>query len=297
MKPFAPMLASPADLDKLRFPVYASAKIDGIRGVVHTGKLLTRKLLELPNRHVFGLLSTPELEGLDGELVVGSARDKNVMQKTTSGLMRHEGAPDFRFWAFDLHNHEGSFEKRFNALEKLCTLYVRNKYGIAILPQKLIKNIDDLLSFEQQIVGGGFEGVILRDPQSPYKYGRSTAREGYLLKVKRFQDSEAQIIGFEEEQENTNEAQKDNLGRTKRSSAKSGKVGKGTLGAFVVRDIYSGVELNVGGGLTAEQRVQFWTQRKELMGKTVKYKFFPVGVKEAPRHPVLLGFRDERDMS
>jgi DNA ligase-1 len=120
--------------------------------------------------------------------------------------------------------------------------------------------------------------------------------EGYLLKVKRFDDSEAEIIGFEEEQFNGNTAETNELGRTKRSTAKAGLVGKGTLGAFTVRDIHTGVEFSIGTGLTALQRGVFWQRRDEYLGKLAKYKYFAVGVKVAPRHPVFLGFRDRVDL-
>ena len=104
------------------------------------------------------------------------------------------------------------------------------------------------------------------------------------------------IIGFDEEMFNGNEAQTNELGRTKRSSAKAGLLGKETLGAFRVRDVVSGVEFSVGTGLTAAERQRYWDGRGHLIGSLVKYKFFPVGVKVAPRHPVFLGFRDRSDL-
>ena len=43
-------------------------------------------------------------------------------------------------------------------------------------------------------------------PNAPYKQGRSTVREGYLLKVKTFLDDEATVVRFEERMHNGNEA-------------------------------------------------------------------------------------------
>ena len=68
-------------------------------------------------------------------------------------------------------------------------------------------------------------------PDGPYKCGRSTVREGYLLKLKRFADGEAVILGCCEQMHNANAAQQDAFGRTKRSSHKDNKIGKATLGA------------------------------------------------------------------
>ena len=95
---------------------------------------------------------------------------------------------------------------------------------------------------------------------------------------------------------NGNEAQTNELGRTKRSTAAAGLSGKGTLGAFLVRDLVTGVDFSIGTGLTAADRQCFWDKRFDLHGSLVKYKYFPVGVKVAPRHPVFLGFRDARDL-
>jgi DNA ligase-1 len=144
---------------------------------------------------------------------------------------------------------------------------------------------------------------MLRTPNSPYKQGRSTLKEGWLLKVKRFKDSEAEIIGFEEQMENTNEKTKDELGHSKRSSHKAGMVGKGTLGKFLVREIGStpwfGREfaIGTGEGLTNELRQEIWDNRDKHLGKILTYKYQVHGIKELPRLPISKGFRDERDMS
>ena len=49
-KAFKPMLASPMELEHVRWPMYASVKLDGIRAVVRDGKLLSRSLKPIPNK-------------------------------------------------------------------------------------------------------------------------------------------------------------------------------------------------------------------------------------------------------
>jgi DNA ligase-1 len=95
---------------------------------------------------------------------------------------------------------------------------------------------------------------------------------------------------------NANVAFQNELGRTARSSHQDNKVGKGTLGAFLCVDLATGANVSVGTGFTADQRADFWSRREQLRGQLVKYKHFPHGVKDAPRHPVFLGFRDPEDM-
>jgi DNA ligase-1 len=207
--------------------------------------------------------------------------------------MSHDGAPDFTFYVFDNYLAAGGYRERYAEILK--------QYGslpsfINLLPQTVIINETELQVFEAECLEQGYEGLILRSFDAPYKFGRSTVKEGYLLKVKSFDDSEAEIIGFEEEMFNGNEAETNELGRTKRSTAKAGLSGKGTLGAFLVRDHITGVEFAIGTGLTAEQRATAWGERDRLVGKLVKYKFFSVGVIEKPRHPVFLGMRDSIDL-
>jgi DNA ligase-1 len=140
---------------------------------------------------------------------------------------------------------------------------------------------------------------MIRDPEGPYKCGRSSVKQQYLLKIKPFEDGEAKIVGFEEQMENTNEAEKDAFGHTKRSSHKAGKVPKGTLGKFVVRRLSDDLEFRVGTGkgLTNTLRQEIWDNQKKFLGKIIKYKHQAIGAKIAPRIAIFLGFRDLRDMT
>jgi DNA ligase-1 len=115
-----------------------------------------------------------------------------------------------------------------------------------------------------------------------------------MLKVKPFEDAEGRVTGWYEEQENTNEAKREITGKLKRSSAKAGKVNKGTLGGLILADVKSGVEVRVGGGFTKEQRAELWKIRELLLGKLVKYKKQQMGEKDKPRHPNFVEFLDFR---
>ena len=66
--------------------------------------------------------------------------------------------------------------------------------------------------------------------------------------------------------------------------------------AFQRRHGSMAMEFSVGSGLTAEQKKTFWTDRKRLAGKVLRYKYFPIGVKDKPRFPGFLGFRSSDDM-
>jgi DNA ligase-1 len=290
-KPFKPQLASPADLDAIRYPIFASPKLDGIRCSIVGGKALSRTLKEIPSRHVFNVLSNPTLEGLDGELIVGALTSPSCYRNTVSMVMADNKVFAFTYYVFDKWDDPRPFETRRNVVMLTAMgLAMAHSLPIAYTGHLLIKNREQLDAYEAEMVAAGHEGIMLADPNATYKFGRATTKGGELLKVKRFEDSEAVVIGVEEEMFNGNEAQTNELGRTKRSTAQAGLVGKGTMGALVVRDVKTGVEFNIGTGFTMADRVYWWNERFGD-SKTVKYKSFPVGVKDKPRHPVYLGLR------
>ena len=109
-------------------------------------------------------------------------------------------------------------------------------------------------------------------------------------------DDEAEIISFREKMINTNEGLKDNFGRTKRSSCKDGLKPSGTLGGFILRNS-EGLEFSCGSGLNDSLRDEIWKNKSKYLGRLVKYKFMSKGIKELPRHPVFIGFRDETDLN
>jgi DNA ligase-1 len=253
-KSFKPMLASPADLDAVRYPVFASPKLDGIRASVVGGKLLSRTLKEIPSRHVFNLLSKPEFEGLDGELIVGKPTNPSCYRDTVSNVMADNKVFAFRYYVFDIWNCFDRFARRRLHLQRSFFEAGCDTGIFSHVLHVLLQNREQLDAYEAEQVNLGYEGIMLADPNAHYKFGRATTKGGELLKVKRFVDSEAEVIGIEEEMHNTNEAQTNELGRTKRSTAQAGLTGKGTMGALIVRDLKTKIEFNIGTGFTAEDR-------------------------------------------
>lgn len=285
-KIFRPMLATDADLDKLRFPLLASAKLDGVRAVVRDGVVFSRSNKPIPNAHVQKLFG--KYTHFDGELIVGDTTSKTCYRDTVSGVMSVDGEPDVKLYVFD-HVGEPSHLYNFRA-ERLT----ESKHVI-VHEQVMCLTLEDILKYEEECLGEGYEGLILRDPNAPYKQGRSTVKEGYLLKLKRFVDDEATVIGFEERMHNGNVATVNELGRTARSSHKENKSGRGDLGALLLRHS-SGIEFSCGTGFTDGERGEIWANRDRYLGQIAKYKHFPVGAKDLPRHPVFLGWRDRRDL-
>lgn len=309
---FRPMLSdkTPTDLSKLRYPVLASPKLDGIRCVKLNGRALTRKLKPVPNDFARTWIEENLPDGIDGELLL---RDWTApFNEVSSAIMSKEGEPDFTFAAFDIAGMEAGFQHRLRELKVECIEVNDPEARLHVVHHELATNQARLVELYECWLEAGLEGAMVRDPEGPYKQGRSTTREGYLLKMKLFDDEEATVIGLEEQMHNANELEQDELGYAKRSSAKAGKVGKGTLGKLICRfDDGTEFRCGTGKGLTKKLRQEIWDDVvpgdedsetemvHAVVGARVKIKFQPPpsGRKpgEKPRLPVFLGFRHEDD--
>ena len=289
-----PMLAAKADLSKVAFPVLVSPKLDGIRCLIVNGKAVTRSLKPIPNDFIRTWLEANCPEGMDGELMLQDPT--RPFREVTSAVMRKSGCPDFVFKVFDLIREDLGFARRFGLLCSAVATIGSEK--VAVVPHEQADSERELRGFLSSFLEEGFEGLMVRSLDGPYKYGRSGVREGYLLKVKLFVDEEAEVIGFTEKMHNANEPKKDNLGRTERSSHRENMIPLGTLGALVCR-FPDGTTFNVGTGFDDHTRGLLWATKESLIGQLAKVKYQPdPGGRQpgqAPRFPVWLGMRDRRD--
>lgn len=315
-----PMLAIDCgDVDSVVFPVIVSPKLDGVRAIISKGSVFSRTLKLIPNHNVQALLGNLP-EGLDGELLTGDPCAPDVYRKTVSMVMSETAEIEgLVYHVFDIQE-AGTFAERFLHLVSIFG-GLENRDALELVPQTQIENASRLSELETDYVEIGYEGVILRATHGPYKHGRSTVREGYLLKLKRFVDSEAEVIGVTELMHNGNEAKTNELGRTARSTHKANKTGMGVLGALSVRDVKTGVEFEIGTGFSARERGQLWADETNApttykcvdedgssidvpvlpsgtatVGRLAKYKYFAGGSKDKPRFPVFLGWRNLLDM-
>lgn len=279
---------------------WGSIKYDGIRAVIRNGVVLSKSLKPIPNPFIqarFG--NRPELEGYDGELIIGEPNTPDVYLKTYSGVMTKKNVEsDVRFYAFDHTTYPmEEFWQRYDRINP-------NHLHVVKVPQFPVESREDAEIMEENILNDGYEGVMyrtFRGPRSIYKFGRSTALEATLLKRKPIEDFEALVTGYGEAMHNTNAAFKDETGRTKRSSHAEGMVGKDTLGFLECR--YSnGLQFTVGifKGLKDADLKKLWDEREKpgchLVGRWAKLQKLAIGEKDLPRHPRWIGWRDVIDM-
>lgn len=300
---FKPLLApgeSPATypdfFKKLQYPLMASPKYDGIRCIVKYGHCLSRSGKVLPSLQV--QKNFRNLQDFDGELIIGSPENPDVYNITQSHVMSEDKPGDIHFHVFDYTHQDWlnrPFFERYEELDYINRNIYSNLSNVHTIPHEFIETYDELIAYENRCLEKGFEGIMMRNPISPYKQGRGTFREGIIYKLKRFTDSEAIIVGFDEKLVNENILQTDELGYAKRSTAKAGMVRANTLGAF--RVIWNEMYLDIApGSFTHEERERIWNNQSRYLGKFLKFRYFEHGIKDKPRFPRAIGFRDQMDI-
>ena len=311
------------------FPLHCSPKLDGIRTLVHPSLgAVTRTMNEIPNRYIYYMLKdSPELHGLDGEIVVGDIVHPQVFNRTQSVVMTHspvETVTPFTFVVFDVFTlFNDPFPARQLWADKVVRQWRLNINGhealndhpgmkIITVPFIIASTPDEVLAYEERCIEEGYEGIMLRSNYSSggYKFNRSTAKQALLIKVKRMEDAEGIIVGAEELESNQNEAKKDAFGLTERSSHKANMVLMNTLGVMKVKVTtgkFAGVIVGIGSGFDQATRKLMWEDYKldkinadapvgwknKFLGKTVTFKYQPHGSKDAPRIPIFKGLRHD----
>jgi DNA ligase-1 len=281
----------------LEYPVALLPKLDGIRCLIVDNKPVSRTLKPIPNKHIREVL-TGLPDGLDGELIVGGdPTADNVYSLTNSGVMSVEGTPDFTYWVFDRWDDPYKYSIRMTALRGVMDYLTKKNPRIQFLEYTLAANEQALYDYEEKMVNLGYEGIIIRDLDGLYKWGRCTYREGNAYKYKRFADSEGVVIDVLQEMQNNNEEKRDATGKMQRSISKAGLLPKDSMGALMVETEEWG-RFQIGSGFTKEDRQWWWENRTRLIQERtiVKFKYFPVGIKDKPRFPIYLGIRSKDDM-
>ena len=99
-----------------------------------------------------------------------------------------------------------------------------------------------------QAVAGGYEGIMIKDPEAPYECKRSVA----WLKLKPFIEVSLEVVDVEE-----------GTGRN-----------VGRLGAIVCQGVDDGktIRVNVGSGFSDSDRDSYWASRDSLLGQIVEVR-------------------------
>lgn len=276
--------------------VLGSPKLDGYRCTTQDGAF-TSSMKKITNLFIQRILSNPMYNGLDGELIVGKPNLLETFNNTTGPVRRASGEPDFVFYVFDRHDMPSVpyFIKHDGNLASFSSSFP----FVHVVRQTTLYTVEAVRAYELKCVNGGYEGAMIRVATKLYKEGRCTLKEQNIFKRKPTEDDECVIIGFAEQMLNTNKPKKNEMGNMVRSSHKSGKVGKGTLGSFIVESPKWNKQfaIGTGKGLTNKKRKEIWENRDYYLGDTITYKFQLYGSIDAPRQPIFKGFRDTKDIT
>ena len=302
-----PMLAGKFDPIKVekKLPLLGQLKYDGIRVFIRDGIAYTRSLKPVRSSEFQSWVAWNRdfLEGMDGEIICGDPTAQGCFQRTSSFVMSYDKVDIFTFYIFDKWDEPATFRDRFAIVEEVAAQFIMDKdpKKMVAADTRKMNTMEDITAFHDEMITQGQEGIILRDPDAFYKFGRGSPVKCECIKMKEggWIDTECTIIDFHEQLHNANEATIDNLGHTERSGHKENLIGKDTLGAISVSGHFEDgrpFECRVGTGLDDAIRQKVWDRRQDYIDKIVKMKYFTVGIKDKPRFPTFLGFRDPDDM-
>ena len=269
---FSCQLAQDCELHKKKLNGKKSleVKLDGVRAVTviyPTGKIdmFSRNGKELNNfNHIkdeisktFNISSITEALVLDGEIVSDDFQTlmKQIHRKNSSQNK------DAKLFLFDLlpleYFKKGIYEKSyFSRIEQLKKINERFFVQSQIINIIDSVNVDldtekgeiEFKNFNKNSIINGYEGIMIKDPESFYECKRSTT----WLKSKPFIEISLEVKDYEE-----------GTGRN-----------KGKLGAIIAEGIDGdkNFKTNVGSGFTDLQRKEFWEDKDKLIGQIIEIR-------------------------
>lgn len=224
-----------------------SEKYDGVRAYWDGQRLWTRTghPVRPPAWFTAALPPIP----LDGELWLGRGRFEETAATLRRETPREEDWRQMRYQIFELPGVPGAFNERAERIRQIVV--EANHPWLVAVEQFRLPDEKTLQRRLHEIIKAGGEGLMLHRADAPYATGRSDV----LLKLKRWYDAEAVIIGH--------------------LSGKGRHAGQ--LGALRVRTP-DGREFSLGSGFSDAQR-----RNPPPLGATVTYRYRELTAKGMPR--------------
>jgi DNA ligase 1 len=255
---------------------YASRKCDGIRTVAKIAKNNGKTTVEFISRQSKPITTLdnvkPALQWLvrdlddgvyyaDGEGCIVDGNGDEDFQSILKEIRRKDWTianPCYQLFDFVTEDEflgktkSENFDARY---AKMLQMIEGNTFPtIKVLNQEVLNSQADFDRWEKYVSAGKWEGFMLRKNEE-FKTGRIKT----LLKVKKFLDAEYIVKGVEIAEMTTAEP---GLGNVKYIGVKS----------LIIEQ--KGFKVNVGSGLTKEQRKEWYADRTKIIGKTVTIKYF-----------------------
>ena len=276
---FLPMLAHRYDKHskKINFPCWVQPKLDGVRMIAKKeGGVVTMwsrkgKVIDIPdkiNSQLCDMLS--EGQATDGELYVHGW----TFQRIISAVKKKRADTDLlEYHIYDSPHPTLTFEERLPqyglsggvAFPEYCQSWSIIGKNIKFVRTQSINSEDEFDAHEQHFVSQGYEGMMVRNQKSLYKYKN---RSYDLQKVKRFVDDEYRIIG--------------------------GKDGSGREAGLVIFKCVTsdGLEFDVRPRGSHEERRAMFKNLENYLEKYLTVRYQELTDDGRPRFPVGIAVRD-----
>jgi len=275
---FEPMLASKWEdsKDKITYPIYSQAKLDGIRCIVTSEGMFSRNgkaIISAP--HIFDSLkplfeTNPQLI-FDGELYADKfANDFNkivsLVKKTkpTDADLK-ESKKNIEYHIYDLPSSDKNFVHRAYDLGILFETRSELHPHCKLVDTRKVEDENSVMEQYELLVDAGYEGQILRLDKT-YENNRSKS----LLKHKSFIDEEYTIKGICE-----------------------GEGNKTNMVGYMVFETADGKPFKSNVKATFEESEEMFRNRKQLVGKQATIKYFNLTPDGIPRFPYVINIDRE----
>jgi ATP-dependent DNA ligase len=253
------------DPSRAVFPMFASAKLDGIRAEYKGGLFTARSGFPISglDHLVEELKKVSDIGQWDGELHV-----PGLEFDTASGIIRGSGdKSSVLFTIFDVPGLKGlPFFTRYSILKDKFKSYAdkthRNK--VTYLHHGLVHTLEEADAFYNKCLALGYEGTVYKMMSGFYEAGRNY---NWMKRKKRY-EGEHLVLGVYEGED----------GFT------------GTLGGIIIETMY-GRRTKVGSGFNQTRRKMYWEDPSLIVGKYVTITAMEKTKSGSLRHPV---FKSER---
>jgi len=194
---------------------------------------------------------------LDGEIMSSSFQDLMTQVHRKSDVKANDAILNL-FDFIPLENFEqGSWDKSQTVRSQMVQAWVEQNNEMLPNVTCLANELVDLDTGEGQLrykeinaqaVAGGYEGIMIKDPEAGYECKRSVA----WLKLKPFIEVSLEVVDVEE-----------GTGRN-----------VGRLGAIVCQGVDDGktIRVNVGSGFSDSDRDSYWSSRDSILGQIVEVR-------------------------
>ena len=225
------------------------------------------------NRHLIEKLGVDKII-FDGEIYNHELGFNAVQQAcgTSKNLEKVQHLRDaMQFVLFDFVNYDMEYEERYNFVSNFADEKV-----LLLAPMEVMEATNEnAFAFYEKARAMGYEGTIMRTLNGPYEHKHSR----HMCKWKPKEDAEFKVVGFLES------IQKNTLGSIDLVTA------DGTVFNSTLKD-------EVG---TKEYKKYIWDNQHEFLGKWAKVEFMEYTTAKdtppVPRHPHIVAFRSEADMT